>query len=249
MNDNEKTISIEISRRKAIIIFISSIVIFLLAIILWMQQRFDNNILINCNYFFEKAIYHNFFKFVSRYGMGIISLSYSILIFLSLKNKNLAHNNTLFMFILFSFGIGSIAGDLLKEVVDRARPAAELTGFLLQTEISDTPSFPSGHTVKSMSLALPFVIMALNKDSITKLFKIILLLLAIMVSISRIALQKHYLSDILAGIAVALFFMLIAIYITNRIYKRKNFTEMKIAQLTKKYGFVFIVLAVLLYLF
>ena len=135
---------------------------------------------------------------------------------------------------------------LLKEIVDRARPVAELMGFLIQTEISDTPSFPSGHTVKSMSLALPFVIMALNKDPITKAFKIIVLSFAILVSISRIALQKHYLSDVIAGIAVALFFILVAIFIANRIYKRRNITEMKIAQFTKRFGFIFLGLAVLL---
>jgi undecaprenyl-diphosphatase len=178
--------------------------------------------------------------------MGIISLSFSILIFFSLKNKNLTHNNTMFMFILFSFGIGSIAGDIMKEIVDRARPVVELAGVLSQTELSDTPSFPSGHTVKSMSLALPFLIMALNKDSINKVFKIIVLSFAMLVSISRIALQKHYLSDILAGIAVALFFMLVAVFIANLIYKRRNIDEMKILQMNKRLGFVFIGLAVLL---
>jgi len=246
VNYNEKTISIEISQIKSITIFILSIVIFLSAIILWRQQRFDNSILINCNYFFEKAIYHNFFKFISRYGMSLIALSYSILIFLLFRNNSLSHNKTMFMFILFSFGIGSISGDIMKEIVDRSRPVIELSGVLSQTELSDTPSFPSGHTVKSMSLALPFVIMALNRDSITKVFKIIVLSLAILVSISRIALQKHYLSDILAGIAVALFFMLIAVYIANGIYKRGNIDEMKIAQMNKRFGFVFTGLAVLL---
>jgi tellurite resistance protein TehA-like permease len=63
---------------------------------------------------------------------------------------------------------------------------------------------------------------------------------------SRIALQKHYLSDVLAGIAVALFFIVIAIWIANNIYKRRKMDEAKLTILNKKLGFVFIGLAVLL---
>lgn len=175
--------------------------------------------------------------------MGIISMLFSILIFLSFQKKQLEHNSVLFMFIIFSFALGSIAGDLMKEMVERARPASELAGVLSQTEISGTSSFPSGHAAKSMGLALPFVIMASNKDVITKIFKVIVLLLATLVCCSRIALQKHYLSDVLAGISVALFFIVIAVSIANNIYKRRNMNESKLAKLNKKLGFVFIGLA------
>ena len=144
----------------------------MVALILWKHQQLENNILIQCNWFFENEIYLHFFQFISRYGMGIISILFSILIFLSFQKKQLEHNSTLFMFIIFAFALGSIAGDIMKEMVQRARPASELAGVLAQTEISDTSSFPSGHATKSMGLALPFVIMASNKDVINKIFKL-----------------------------------------------------------------------------
>jgi len=246
LSNSEKAVSINVSQSKMRTILVSSIILLLAALILWKQQRFDYNILISCNYFFNHKIYIQIFRFLSHYGMSIISLSYSILIFLSFKKTELEHNKTLFMFVLCSFAIGSIAGDLMKEIVDRARPVVDLSEVLSQTELSNTPSFPSGHTVKSMGLALPFVIMALNKDTITKLFKIIVLLSAILVSFSRIALQKHYLSDVLSGISIALFFMLVAIWAANRFYKMRNIDELKLTYLNKKLGFVFIGLAILL---
>lgn len=237
---------IVIPQAKATMIFISSIILFIVALILWKHQQFENNILIQCNYFFGKEIYLHFFQFISRYGTGIISMLFSVLIFLSFQKKQLEHNSTLFMFIILSFALSSIAGDLMKEIVGRARPVSELAGVLAQTEPSGTYSFPSGHAAKSMGLALPFVIMALNKDVITKISKFIALLLATLVCCSRIALQRHYLSDVLAGISVALFFIVIAIWIVNNINRRRNLDELKLAKLNKRLGFIFIGLAIFL---
>jgi undecaprenyl-diphosphatase len=246
VNNKDKEFLILIPQSKAMAIFASSIILFIAALILWKQQQLDNNILIRCNYFFENKIYLQFFQLISRYGMGIISLLFSALIFLSFQKKQLESDSVLFMFILLSFAFSSLAGDLMKEIVGRARPVSDLAGILAQTESLNSYSFPSGHATKSMGLALPFVIMALNKDVITKISKVIILLIATLVCCSRIALQKHYLSDVLAGIAVALFFIVIAIWIANNIYKRRKMDEAKLTILNKKLGFVFIGLAVLL---
>ena len=148
---------------------------------------------------------------------------------------------------MFSFAFGSIAGDLLKEVIGRSRPVMELTGKIMLSDLSDTSSFPSGHATKSMGLALPFVIVASNKDTITKIFKIIVLLFATLVCYSRIALQKHFLSDVSAGVAIALFFVFVSLWIVNFIYKRRNIDEKKLSDLNKRLGFIFTGLAILLY--
>jgi membrane-associated phospholipid phosphatase len=248
MNNSEKMISVDLGRPKSRMILVSSAILLLAALILWKQQRYDDRILIAFNYFFNHKIYIQFFQFLSRYGMGIIALLFSLLIFLSLRNGGFEKDNAVFIFILFSFAIGGIAGDLIKEIVDRSRPVFNLAGAIAQTEVSDSPSFPSGHTVKSMALALPFVMMALNKYIITRVFKITVLSLAILVSFSRIALQKHYLSDVLSGISVALFFMLIAAWVVNRMLELRKFDNPKLMLLNKRLGFVFIVLAIFLIL-
>lgn len=246
MNNDEKLISVEMSHTKMILVLLSSLLIFIIAIYLWKQQEIDYNIAIKNNIILENELYLLFFKFISRFGMGIISLMYSLLIFLSFRKEELKHNRALFTYIILCFAIGSISGDLLKQVIHRARPAIELSGKIMQTEISDSSSFPSGHATKSMALALPFVIMALNKDSITRIFKILISLFAILVCWSRIALQKHFLSDVLAGTAIALLFVFVAVLVVNRIYKKRHIDENSLSDQNKKLGFIFVGLAVLL---
>lgn len=246
MNDNEKIISVEMSHTKMITILALSLLLSIIAIILWKQQEIDYKIVIKHNIVCENELYLQFFKSISRWGMGIISILNGILIFLSSKKEELKHNRTLFLFILFSFALGSIAGDLLKEIIERARPAVALSGKILLTQLSDTSSFPSGHATKSMGLALPFFIMALNKNTINKIFKILTFLFAILVCYARIALQKHFLSDVLAGIAIALFFLFVAVRVVNMIYKRRAMDDKKLAVLNKKLGFIFMGLAVYL---
>ena len=246
MNNQDQRISIALSPAKAITALASSIIILVVALMLWKQQQFENNILIACNYYFEHDAYRHFFQFISRFGMGMISVSFAVLVFLSFREKQLAHLSNMFMYAIFSFALASIAGDLLKEIIGRARPVAALGELLAQTDLSGSASFPSGHATKSMGLALPFAIMTLNKGVITKVFKVVTLVLATLVCYSRIALQKHYLSDVLGGIALVLFFTVIAIWVVNLFYKRRNIDEFKLPQLNKRLALVFVGLAVLL---
>jgi membrane-associated phospholipid phosphatase len=112
--------------------------------------------------------------------------------------------------------------------------------------MSDTPSFPSGHAAKSMSLALPFLIMARTKDLLTGLFKLVTALLAVLVCCSRVALQKHFPSDVIAGTAVALFFVFVAVLSINAFYRKRGMSKTLLVRMNKKYVFVFIGLAVVL---
>ena len=246
MNKVEKAISIEISQKKIATVLIFSALFFIISILLWIQKDIDNSVVIWSNYVYENESSLKFIKFISRFGMGIISLMYTILILLSFKNKELGHIKTLFLFVILTFAMSSVAGDLLKEVIGRSRPVVELSGKIMLKDISDTTSFPSGHATKSMGLALPFIIMALNKGTITKIFKVLIFLFAILVCYSRIALQKHFLSDVLAGMAIALFFVFVAIQVANYLYKRRNTDEIELSFLNKKLGFIFTGLAVLL---
>ena len=151
MNEVEKSISIEMSHKKIAGVLIFSALFFIIAILLWLQKNIDYSIIIWNNHIYENALYLRFFQIISRYGMGSISIMYSLLILLSFKNKELENNKTLFLFVLFSFILGSIAGDLLKEIIGRSRPVVELSGKIMLTDLSDTSSFPSGHATKSMA--------------------------------------------------------------------------------------------------
>jgi undecaprenyl-diphosphatase len=244
--DNKNIISLEMPKTQMISVFASSLFIFILALILWKQQEFDFTIVLMHNNLFENNILLNFLKLVSRFGMGFISLLYCPIMFISYKNNELKSNRPLFQYILLVFAVGSISGDLMKELFARARPAIQLSGQIAHNIVSDTSSFPSGHATKSMSLALPFILMASNKNTINIIFKVILLLSSTLVCYSRIALQKHFPSDILAGVAVALLAVVLGFWIVNFIYQRKMINADKLQSMSLKLGFVFIALSIVL---
>jgi len=112
--------------------------------------------------------------------------------------------------------------DFLKEIIDKARPVITLSGQIAIRNINETPAFPSGHATKSMALALPFLLFASQKNSITIIVKILVFTTALLVWYSRIALQAHFLSDVLAGIGTALFFPPFSILFVNFSFIRKK---------------------------
>ena len=83
MNINSGQIRIAISRNKSIVILISSVVFYLAAILLWYQQELDSAFVIKQNFIFSNQLYLQTAQFISKYGMGLISLSFAILLFIT----------------------------------------------------------------------------------------------------------------------------------------------------------------------
>lgn len=95
---------------------------------------------------------------------------------------------------------------VLKEIIQRPRP----DGFRL---ISETGySFPSGHSMVAMAFygLLIYMIWHYEKNNGLKwLFCVSFSLVVILIGVSRIYLGVHYASDVLAGFAVALAWILV----------------------------------------
>ena len=92
---------------------------------------------------------------------------------------------------------------VLKDVVHRARPSAELVGVL--APLTD-PSFPSGHVVQYTTLfgITFFLVYVLAPQSALRTAALTLLALPILlVGLSRLYLGQHWLSDVLGGYAVS----------------------------------------------
>ncbi len=94
----------------------------------------------------------------------------------------------LFLSILFT----AVAVFLVKWLVRRQRPEGEWGKFYRST---DPHSFPSGHAVRAMMLA---VIML----GMSPLVGVVLLIWAPLVGLARVAMGVHYLSDVLAGMVL-----------------------------------------------
>ncbi len=92
---------------------------------------------------------------------------------------------------------------VVKLIVRRRRPEGEWGKFYRST---DPHSFPSGHAVRAMMLA---VIMTVMSPGVGWL----LLLWAPLVGLARVAMGVHYLSDVLAGMLLGLLIGLIVLAI------------------------------------
>ena len=102
---------------------------------------------------------------------------------------------------------GAVAIDLiLKEVIQRPRP----DGFRLINEAGY--SFPSGHSMVAMAFYGLLIYMVWRYETslgLKWLFCISFTAILILIGISRIYLGVHYASDVLAGFAVALAWVLV----------------------------------------
>jgi undecaprenyl-diphosphatase len=108
----------------------------------------------------------------------------------------------------------------LKEIINRPRPFVAYAGEINALSKADTPAFPSGHATKSVALALPFLLLVAARDKWHKGVKILLAAIALSVCYSRVLLGAHYVSDVLAGIGMALICFPLVILWTNKILVR-----------------------------
>lgn len=102
-------------------------------------------------------------------------------------------------FLFFGVGIGQIIKTIIKHLTDKSRPDNPF-GI-----VDFATSFPSGHAVAAMFIFLEVYILVtpLIRKSWQLPVRIILILLMIAVPLSRAYLQVHYISDIVAGLALA----------------------------------------------
>jgi undecaprenyl-diphosphatase len=102
----------------------------------------------------------------------------------------------------------------LKLIFHRDRP---LTPLLNQAA---GYSFPSGHALMSITFygLIIFLIWQNEKNNIIKwLLTFLLVLLIIFIGISRVYLRVHYVSDVLAGFSVGLMWLLLSLWILNKV--------------------------------
>jgi undecaprenyl-diphosphatase len=121
----------------------------------------------------------------------IISLLLSIYLWLKKSRKD-----SIFLALTMILSAGAIY--LLKELLQRVRPSSALipeTGF----------SFPSGHAAIAVVFLgiLSYFFLKSNKTKIVKIWTLIIsAILVLIISFSRIYLNLHWLSDVLAGLAL-----------------------------------------------
>jgi undecaprenyl-diphosphatase len=147
---------------------------------------------------FYKLVIHNsyltkFMIFITNFG-GYLYIFIISLILLIFKNKKDLKN--LFSITIFS----SLLNEILKRIFRRSRPSyphlISIGGY----------SFPSGHAMASFTFYgyLIYLIYKSNYSRILKILTIILLaFLILIIGYSRIYLNVHYFSDVIAGFIIS----------------------------------------------
>lgn len=129
-------------------------------------------------------------------GAGTAGLIWYLLI-LVLIYHHLKRNFNQFLLVLSTGGIAwLIAEYILKPLFSRSRPPVSLGAIILGFPLTDY-SFPSGHATTSWALA--FIMSKLYPK-----YTWIYIILATLISFSRIYLGKHYPSDTIGGLIIGL---------------------------------------------
>jgi membrane-associated phospholipid phosphatase len=233
-----------LSRQTIVIIAVTAIVLWSIAFILWAQAELDKWLLISQNGLRTNELVVGAAQVATKYGMSIIVLVYLVYLLLAFKYENLRDAYRIYLLVFLMFGLAGIGGDILKEVFNRPRPFVEYAGEINALSKAETPAFPSGHATKSMALALPFLLLITAKDNWQKGVKILLAIIVFGVCYSRVLLGAHYVSDVLAGVGMALICFPLVIPLNNKALG--NMTKERLNFATKVWAVILLGLMVFL---
>ena len=130
------------------------------------------------------------------------------------KDKKIQHNG-FELLIVTGINIGTTA--LLKNIVNRTRPADKYPNEVFVSNPSQGKSFPSGHTSQAFAMATTLTLQY-KKWYVT----VPAYLWAGCVGYSRLYLGKHYPSDVLAGALVGAGSSYLGHIISNKLFRNKK---------------------------
>ena len=187
----------------------------LLFVILTFLTKTD--LLTNFDYSIYSLVVHNMndnltniFSIITFLGSGVSIASIcvlSLIITFYLKKRNTG------LIIAGCVTFNSLFSEFLKMIIQRPRPE------ILQLATESSYSFPSSHTLASVSLCGIFLYFVLKIEIDKKLrivLSAILIILPILIGISRIYLGVHNASDVLGGSILAIILLLIEISIIEK---------------------------------
>jgi undecaprenyl-diphosphatase len=194
---------------------------FLIIIILIINNLFNNSTLFYIDNWINSKITLlwnnitiNIFKIITFLGDSLAIIIISIIIFIYLYKKKDKFDS---YFYLLNITIGIISVFSIKNIIQRIRPESHLL------TLKDF-SFPSGHTTFATIIA--FSIFLIYYDLYKKTPKIkylfLILLYPIIIGFSRIYLNVHWFSDVIAGFSLGIFIVTGNYIILNLIKKKKK---------------------------
>ncbi len=211
-----------LSKKTIAAIVVIAAVLWSIAFFLWGQGEVDKWFLVSHNGLRTNELVVGAAQLATEYGMAIIVLVYLLCFWFAFRHEEQRDAYRIYPLVLLTFALAGIGGDVLKEILNRPRPFVEYDGVIHALSNATTPAFPSGHATKSVALILPFLLLIAEKDVWHRWVNALLVFLAISVCYSRVVLGAHYVSDVLAGIGMALISLPPAILMSNKILSRMS---------------------------
>ena len=148
------------------------------------------------------------FPLITHLGdVGIIWIAIALVLLFFRKHRKTG------LTMIIGLILGLIIGNLLlKNIVGRLRPFEIKEGIELLIKRPKDPSFPSGHTLASVTSA---TILFLNY----KKRAVVFLVLAFLITISRLYLYVHFPSDVIFGAILGVFIAWFSVYILKKFQK------------------------------
>jgi len=147
-----------------------------------------------------------FFSYFTELGNGLICLAILIPLLSLISHKTNLNNVKVQTLVMVGMGVGLIVKTLKELASFSVRPGYYKFEDINYLEpIFSYNSFPSGHAATILSISLAWISLATKKIN-TKYSLVmvsIILTLALSVSLSRVIIGAHWLSDILGSIAIA----------------------------------------------
>lgn len=103
---------------------------------------------------------------------------------------------------------------ILKPLIARPRPYMLNPDLIINVPLSDSYSFPSGHTYSSIGSTVVIWYYLKYKWGVAAM------LLALLISFSRIYFQMHFMTDIIGGILLGIVASVVSITFINMMYRK-----------------------------
>lgn len=147
-----------------------------------------------------------FFSYFTELGNGLVCLAIVIPLLSLISYKTNLNNVKVQTLVMVGIGVGFIVKTLKELASFSVRPGYYKFEDINYLEpIFSYNSFPSGHAATILSISLAWISLATKKinTKYSLLMVSIILALALSVSLSRVIIGAHWLSDIMGSIAIA----------------------------------------------
>lgn len=146
-----------------------------------------------------------FITFFHYFGETVVIVTVAIILLILLLIRE--RNYRAMMFVLLTIAGGNLLNRLVKNLVERPRPEVvdQLTSF----------SFPSGHAMLGILylFTIAYILSeVLKSDKKVIVTWVIMLILAVLIGLSRIAETHHYATDVLAGWCLGYSWFMICVF-------------------------------------